>query len=182
MTDYAFVRVVRGVRSPANWIQLAQFSTVGASGYAVNLAVYTALLHAAGLHYLGAAVGSFLVAVTSNYTWNRLWTFRAQRGHVAFQGMRFLVVSLLALSANLAALHALVTLGVPKLPAQALAVVVAMPLNFMGNKLWCFADRSVVNAAITADAVGRDRPARARLTTARSSRGNPHEVRRTSSG
>ena len=35
----------------------------------------TALLHA-GLHYLVAATCSFLVAVTSNYTWNRLWTFR----------------------------------------------------------------------------------------------------------
>ena len=47
----------------------------------------------AGVHYLPAAVGSFLVAVASNYTWNRVWTFRDQRGHVAYQGIRFLVVS-----------------------------------------------------------------------------------------
>ena len=44
---------------------------------------------------------SFLVAVTNNYTWNRLWTFRHQRGHVAYQGLRFLVVSTIALCANL---------------------------------------------------------------------------------
>ena len=37
---------------------------------------------------------SFLVAVTNNYVWNRLWTFRGERGHVAYQGMRFFVVSL----------------------------------------------------------------------------------------
>ena len=76
-----------------NWLQLARFCAVGASGYVVNLAVFTALVHWAGLHYLLAAVCSFLVAVTNNYVWNRLWTFRGQRGHVAYQGARFLVVS-----------------------------------------------------------------------------------------
>jgi putative flippase GtrA len=28
--------------------------------------------------------------------------------------------------------------GVPKVPAQALAVSASMPLNFVGNKLWSF--------------------------------------------
>jgi putative flippase GtrA len=126
------------LRRPHNWIQLAKFSTVGATGYVVNLAVYAALLRGLGLHYLAAAVCSFLVAVTNNYTWNRLWTFRTTRGHVAYQGMRFLVVSVLALTANLTLLKTLVTLGVGKLPAQAVAVALVMPVNFVGNKLWSF--------------------------------------------
>src|SRR5215213_2146237 len=79
-----------------NWVQLAKFCTVGAVGYVVNLAVYTWLVHA-GLHYNVAAACSFLVAVTNNYTWNRIWTFRGQRGHIAYQGLRFLIVSLCAL-------------------------------------------------------------------------------------
>ena len=95
-----------------NWVQLAKFCAVGASGYVLNLAVYTLLLRGAGLHYLLAATGSFLVAVTSNYTWNRLWTFRGQRGHVGYQGLRFLVVSTVALLANLLVLHLLVRAGV----------------------------------------------------------------------
>ena len=56
---------------------------------------------AAGFHYVPAAIGSFLVAVTNNYLWNRLWTFRRQRGDVVLQGLRFFVVSALALGANL---------------------------------------------------------------------------------
>jgi dolichol-phosphate mannosyltransferase len=126
------------LRRPANWIQLVKFCVVGATGYAVNLAVYSLLVHVAGIHYLAAAVCSFVVAVTNNYTWNRLWTFRAERGHVAFQGAKFLVVSLAALGANLAVLAALVALGVPKVPAQAAAIVLVTPLSFLGNKLWSF--------------------------------------------
>ncbi len=131
-------RAGRALRRPQNWVQLAKFAVVGASGYAVNLVVYTALLKGAGLHYVAAATCSFLVAVTNNYVWNRLWTFRSQRGHVAGQGLRFLVVALAAFGANLALLTALVALGLDKVLAQAIAILVVTPLNFIGNKLWSF--------------------------------------------
>ena len=99
------------------------------------------LLEGFGFHYLLAATCSFLVAVTNNYTWNRLWTFRGQRGHVAYQGLRFLIVSIIALDANLLILHGLVQLGLPKIPAQAIAIILVTPLNFVGNKLWSFRSR-----------------------------------------
>ena len=134
-------RAAAALRRPANWFQLAKFATVGASGYVVNLAVYTALLRGAGWHYIAAATASFLVAVTNNYTWNRLWTFRGQRGHIAYQGIRFLIVSLCALAANELLLTALVAVGVGKIVAQAIAVVLVMPINFVGNKLWSFRRR-----------------------------------------
>jgi dolichol-phosphate mannosyltransferase len=131
-------RAAQALRRPHNWMQLAKFCTVGASGYVVNLTVYALLLEGLGVHYLAAAVGSFLVAVTNNYTWNRLWTFHHQRGHVAYQGMRFLVVAVAALVANLIVLRLLVGLGVGKIVAQAIAIVLVTPLNFVGNKLWSF--------------------------------------------
>jgi putative flippase GtrA len=134
----ARLRAGRALRARHNWVQLAKFCTVGASGYVVNLAVYTALLHWAGFHYLLAAACSFVVAVTNNYTLNRVWTFRGQRGHFAYQGLRFLVVSLVALGANLVCLRVLVGLGLDKVPAQAVAIVLVTPLNFVGNKLWSF--------------------------------------------
>jgi putative flippase GtrA len=128
------------LRRRANWVQLAKFCIVGASGYAVNLGVY-ALLVLSGVHYLAAAVCSFVVAVANNYTWNRLWTFRGQRGHVAYQGIRFLIVAVSALAANLGILEALVWLGVEEIPAQAIAIIMVTPLNFVGNKLWSFRRR-----------------------------------------
>ena len=136
--EISVARVRAGLRKRKNWEQLAKFCAVGATGYLVNLAVYAFLLDVVGLHYLSAAVGSFLVAVTNNYLWNRLWTFRGQRGHVAYQGMRFLVVSVVALGANLLVLTLLVTAGLDKVPAQAIAIIVVTPLNFIGNKLWSF--------------------------------------------
>ena len=84
------------------------------------------------------ASGSFLVAVSNNYAWNRVWSFRGQRGHVVFQGLRFLVVSAAALCANLVMLYVLVRLGAGELLAQALAIVIVTPVNFVGNKLWSF--------------------------------------------
>ena len=135
----ARARAVRALRRPANWMQLAKFATVGATGYALNLAVYTALLRGAGWHYIYAATVSFLVAVTNNYLWNRLWTFRDQRGHVGFQGLRFFTVAVVAYGANLGILSALIAFGMDKVAAQAIAIVLVTPLNFIGNKLWSFA-------------------------------------------
>jgi putative flippase GtrA len=137
----ALTRTRNALGRRANWLQLAKFCAVGASGYAVNLVVYSLLVQGVGLHYLVAATCSFVVAVTSNYTWNRVWTFSGQRGHVAYQGLRFLVVSTFALGANLAILYALVRLGLDKVPAQAVAIVLVTPLNFIGNKVWSFRKR-----------------------------------------
>jgi len=139
--DYSPARVRAGLRKRRNWEQLLKFCVVGASGYVVNLAVYTLLLDVVGFNYISAAVGSFLVAVTNNYGWNRIWTFRAHRGGVAYQGMRFFIVSTIALLANLAVLHFLVTLGLGEVVAQAIAIVLVTPVNFVGNKLWSFGPR-----------------------------------------
>lgn len=127
----------QALRRRANWVQLLKFCLVGASGYAINLGVFAGLL-AAGLHYLPAAVCSFVVSVTNNYWWNRHWTFRHRRGHLVYQGVRFLLVSAVALGVNLVALSILVAVGMPKLSAQAIAIALVTPWNFVANKLWSF--------------------------------------------
>lgn len=127
------------MRRPENWIQVVKFGVVGASGYALNLAIFAALVKALDVHYIPAAVVAFCVAVTNNFIWNRQWTFRATKGHAGFQAARFFTVSAAALAINLVALEFLVsTADLPEVAAQALAVAIAMPFNFLGNKFWTF--------------------------------------------
>jgi putative flippase GtrA len=134
-------RTTRALRARRNWVELAKFCLVGVSGYIVNLLVYVALLDGANVHYRLAATGSFLVAVTNNYLWNRLWTFRHHRGHFGYQGLRFLLVSAIVYVCNLAILTVLVELGLGKIVSQAVAIVLVTPANFVGNKLWSFRRR-----------------------------------------
>ncbi len=127
------------MRRPANWLQLIRFGFVGAFGFVVNLAVYSLLVHSAGVDYRVAAVAAWLVAVLNNFVLNRHWTFDAGDGRAHFQALRFLVVSLVAFGFSLLLLTVLVEdASVAKVPAQALAVAASMPLNFLGNKLWSF--------------------------------------------
>ena len=129
-------RTARALRSPHNWIQLAKFGIVGASGYVINLAVFAALL-SWGAHT--AAAISFVVAALSNYWWNRHWTFVHQRSHVGIQGLRFFIVSLLAFAVNQLWLVVFIDwLDWRKILSQAIAIVLVTPLNFIGNKLWSF--------------------------------------------
>lgn len=133
-------RLGAAARRPASWWQLAKFGLVGVSGYVINLGVFALLSGNFGLHHAIAAIGAFLVAVSSNFLWNRHWTFTAGDGHAGFQAVRFLAVSVAALLINLAVLEALVSgASLGALAAQAIAVAVAMPFNFLGNKLWTFA-------------------------------------------
>ena len=132
-------RIHLGTREPANWVELFKFGVVGATGYVINLIVFAALVEGLDVHHIPAAIGAFVVAVTNNFVWNRHWTFDAAGGHAGQQAWRFLAVSVGGLGVNLIALTLLVDVaGLPELPGQALAVAIAMPVNFVANKMWTF--------------------------------------------
>jgi dolichol-phosphate mannosyltransferase len=119
----AHLRVRAGLRRPHNWLQLMKFCAVGASGYVVNLCVFAA----------------FVVAVLNNFWWNRHWTFKARGGRAGFQAARFFTVSVAAFMFAAAVLELLVSVvGVAEVPAQAISIIAATPLNFIGNKMWSF--------------------------------------------
>jgi putative flippase GtrA len=133
------VRVRAGMRRPHNWYQLVKFCAVGASGYVVNLSVFALCVEGFGLHHLVAATVAFVVAVLNNFWWNRHWTFRVRSGRAGFQAARFFTVSVAAFLFAASILELLVSVaGVAKLPAQAISIVAATPLNFIGNKMWSF--------------------------------------------
>lgn len=140
-TSELALRIRAASRRPASWWQLAKFGIVGGSGYLINLVVFAVLAGTLDVHHLAAAVGSFVVAVSSNFFWNRHWTFGPGERPAHFQAVRFFAVSLASLVINLVVLELLLSGDVVgELPAQAIAVAVAMPFNFLGNKLWTFDD------------------------------------------
>jgi putative flippase GtrA len=139
-------RVKHGLRKPHNWIQLSKFFAVGGSGYVVNLVVFSIAFNGLKLHHIAAATLAFLVAVFNNFWWNRHWTFGAHDGHAGFQAARFFTVSVVAFFFALAVLELLVSqTSIPEIVAQAISIIVATPLNFLGNKMWSFS-RSVRRA------------------------------------
>jgi putative flippase GtrA len=126
----------RGVR------QFVKFGLVGASGFVVNLIVFTLLQkvvpgHARPLEYDVIFSIAFLSGGVSNYYLNRIWTFRSTR-HAVREGAQFLSVSVIALVACLI----VSTLVSPWLghghKTWFVANVAGIFINFFVNKYWTF--------------------------------------------
>jgi len=127
----------RGVR------QFVKFGIVGASGFVVNLVVFTLLQRGTALPiWLDFSLG-FMVGGVSNYFLNRVWTFRSS-GHAGLEGAKFLTVSFLALIlGNLVIWVYESVLGQHHHhTAWLVATLSGMLLNFFLNKYWTF--RSVL--------------------------------------
>lgn len=132
--------------------QFMKYSIVGASGFVINMIVYSAMVKSVGMHYMPAAIVSFTAAITNNFILNKYWTFNNPQGAVSRQARRFLVISLASLALNLAILRVLVeilasvnALGLHvdrAIVAQAVAISICTILNFSGNKLWSFRQAS----------------------------------------
>ncbi len=131
-------RVRHGVRKPHNWFQLIRFGAVGASGYVVNLVVFALCVHGIGIDYKLSAVIAWVVSVLNNFWLNRHWTFSAKEAHPFLQAVRFFTVSALVFGFTYLVLVGLVSAGLAKVPAQAIAIAAGTPLNFVGQKLWSF--------------------------------------------
>ncbi len=131
------------MRQRDNWFQLVKFCAVGASGYVVNLSIFAICVGPLQIHHLAAAPIAFVFALTNNFWWNRHWTFGAREGHAGFQAARFFTVSVVAFVFAAGVLELLVSVaGVPEVLAQAISIVAATPLNFVGNKMWSFGHRA----------------------------------------
>ena len=118
-----------------------KFCAVGASGYVVNLVVFTLAVKVRGLHHLVGATLAFVVAVTNNFLWNRHWTFavrsrpRGLPGRALLHGeRRGLRVRRRACSSCWSAAS-----GCPRSRPRRSRSWRPRPLNFIGNKMWSFA-------------------------------------------
>jgi putative flippase GtrA len=136
-------RVRAGVSKSENWLQLVRFGVVGVSGYIVNTVTFWFCLHVIGLDYKVALPIAYLAGVINNFTWNSRWTFTHERGsHTAVQGAKFLVVSTVAFGCNyglvVAGVHWVHLFSQHKVVLNAIANILVIPVNFLGQKLWSF--------------------------------------------
>ncbi len=135
----AYRRFAYEVRHPENHKQAVRFLCVGASGYFINLAVFAFLIHVVYAPDQVAFVLAAVTASTSNFIWNRHWTFSAKEAHPFGQAVRFFSVSFLVMLAAAGIYAGLVALGLSwKVVADGLAWIIATPISFLAQKLWSF--------------------------------------------
>jgi putative flippase GtrA len=124
-------------------IKLGQFAVVGGVGYLINLCIFAIVHDRLAVGYVAASALAFLVAVCGNYVGNRTWTFREHQGHVVHQGLRSIACATLTFAIQLGILRFLVeSLSVEALYAQAIAVAVCLPINFILQRRLVFHDFS----------------------------------------
>ncbi len=120
--------------------QFVKFGVVGVIGMIINLAVLYCLTTYLNIYYLLSAVIAFGVAVTNNYLLNKVWTFKERlKNKLLSKSVKFLTVSLIALSINIIFLYILTDiLGIFYIFSQIISIGIAFVINFIGNKSWTF--------------------------------------------
>ena len=118
-------------------LQLAKFGLVGVANTGVTFASY-ALAIRAGVRYVPAGAGAFMLGALNGFVLNRAWTFQ-HRGRRLVAGRRYAVVQLAGLGANVAMLWAAVHLAeLGHLAAEAAATAPVTLLTFTLSRLWVF--------------------------------------------
>lgn len=147
-----------------------KFSIVGIIGAVVDFGSFNLLANVIGIGSIIASVISFSAAVTSNFLWNRYWTYPDSRSKpVSQQVIQFTLVNLVGLairtpifayseapmirlSENLIQLsHSILPESIASLGyinatvlgrnlALALAVIAVLFWNFFINRIWTYSD------------------------------------------
>jgi dolichol-phosphate mannosyltransferase len=129
--------------------QFTKFCLVGLAGVAVNLAVFYSLMNVFGIWYILGAGFAFVAAVTWNYILNRIWTFKNEfkpTSQIFNSYLRFIIVSLVGLTANLALLYVFVEdLHINYILSQVLAISVVSVWNYYGSRIWVFRQNSLID-------------------------------------
>ena len=119
----------------------AKFSLTGLSGVVVNLGSFHLLLQL-GLHKYLASPIAIEISIICNFLLNNYWTFadRALSGRKRLRGLRFQLVSLLALGLSYST-FLVVSVLLPQVEPvwlQGCAIAPAALLNYFLNSSWTF--------------------------------------------
>jgi len=117
-----------------------KFAFVGGIGTIINVLLLYILTEKVGVYYLLSAIVSFLIAMTSNFILNKVWTFKENiRLNAKKKYFQFTLVSIIVLIVNLFFLYLFTEIfEIYYLISQVLAIGIALIINFFGNKIWTF--------------------------------------------
>ncbi|HUX95648.1 MAG TPA: GtrA family protein [Bacteroidales bacterium] len=77
-----------------------KFCVVGASGMVIDFGLTWVLKEQVKINKYIANSTGFILAASSNYVLNRIWTFQSNDPHIAGQYLSFVVISLIGLGLN----------------------------------------------------------------------------------
>lgn len=151
----SWISAVTGL-SVAELTRFFKFAAVGAIGMVVDLTVLNVLYRLVlpvlvpglsdGVRLIVANSISFTVAVLSNFTWNRLWTFPESRQRpLGTQLVQFAIVNVIGLGINNLVLWLVFQVTQQVLPdpfdynvAKITAIGVVLFWNYGANRLWTY--------------------------------------------
>lgn len=126
--------------------QVIKFGFVGSFVTSLDFVIYfslTRLFDWWGEHFLVANGVSFLIALSTSFFLNKLWTFRNDHRAYRKQSIKFFISNLIALTGTQSILYLLVTVvGITDVIAKPFAVSVVVFWNFFSYKYWVFPDKS----------------------------------------
>lgn len=117
-----------------------KFAFVGLVGTFINIVILYSLTEFLGIYYMFSEVFAFIIAATSNFFLNKIWTFKERvKESILNKYLLFLSVSITALIVNLFFLYILTEfLGIYYIISQFVSIGIALMINFLGNKIWTF--------------------------------------------
>ena len=116
-----------------------KFGVVGGSGLVIDFSATWLLKEKLGTHKLVANSVGFILAATSNYYLNRIWTFESTNEDLTTEFSLFLFFAVIGLLINNTILYLLnEKLKVPFYFAKLLAIGVTVIWNFGSNFLFNF--------------------------------------------
>ena len=121
--------------------QAIKYYSVGGSGVLVNLGILYALTDFMGLWYIASQVIAISISISSNFLFNRFWTFsgsiQEQRNSVMY--VKFIIVSLIGMGIQLGITYSLVeNMSLYYMYAAGIGIVIAGAINYVVNRRWTF--------------------------------------------
>ncbi len=81
-------------------LKFIKFCAVGFSGMVIDFGTTWLLKEKARVNKYIANSTGFCLAATSNYIWNRLWTFQSENSQIASEYLSFIMISVIGLGIN----------------------------------------------------------------------------------